>query len=67
MAYPDTERAVLNLKAALDKLHAAEDQVPVFLNAARGAWSVRLDEQKRLLSHVDALITAAIQAIGGQL
>jgi hypothetical protein len=67
MAYPDTERAVLNLKAALLRLHEAEDQVPLFTQDNLEGWRARMDKQRQLLGHVDACITAAILAIGGQL
>lgn len=66
-AYPDTERAQFNLRAALQKLHEAEEQVPVYREQSLDRWRVDLVQQRVLLQHVDALITAALQAIGGKL
>ncbi|HEY6177635.1 MAG TPA: hypothetical protein VIX73_24425 [Kofleriaceae bacterium] len=58
---------MLNLKAALLRLHEAEDQVPLFTQDNLEGWRARMDKQRQLLGHVDACITAAILAIGGQL
>lgn len=59
MPAPDVERAIVNLRAALLKLHELEDALR---DDDRSVDPIALS----LLGHADALVTASIEAIGGK-